>query len=88
MNEIFEPLQNAVRYYRLGMDGVASDYMVHFIDAFSMLMTQERVKAKTPELAAYFGRVIDAQLKGDTLRIADILEYELMPLIGELRDAG
>lgn len=81
MIEVIEPLEAAARYFRLGMDGAGSDCLVHFIDAFMALLCDETFKGRAEELADSFGEVIEAQLRGDTLRIADLLEYTILPVL-------
>jgi len=73
-----EALTEAAISFRVGMPAKGNDALVAFID-----LLQRRLEALGSEEAAqavlpYLTEIIGAQQRGDTLRIADLLEYEVL----------
>jgi len=70
-----DELRRATRSFRLGMDAQGNEAFVGFVDALETLLNQpgqdERVAAISPHLSP----LIEAQQRGDTLRVADLLEH-------------
>lgn len=75
-----DALTSAASLFRLGMEGQASENMVKFIDTFL-----PELGGKPPEqiaqLTLLLNDIMTAQSRKDYLRVADLLEYELLPKI-------
>ena len=75
-----DALGAAVTAFRLGMEGDASEKLVAFVDAFlpdlqgGAVLDIDLVNGLLTDLLA-------AQSRKDFLRVADILEYEIAPLL-------
>ena len=74
-------LMQTVSSFRVGMTSRGNDALVRFVT-----LLQNRLDGKgTDEAAAPFlphlGEIIQAQERGDWLRVADLLEFELLPLL-------
>lgn len=73
-------LTSAVKLFRLGMEGQASKMLVEFIDSFLPSLagaTPEHIGRISPLL----NEIMAAQARKDYLRVADLLEYEITPLL-------
>ncbi|MEW6072268.1 MAG: hypothetical protein AB1726_06670 [Planctomycetota bacterium] len=76
----------AARSFRLGMDAQGNEAFVAFVDAVQPAL------AASPTLAAavspLLGPLLAAQERADTLRMADLLEFEIRPRLEEKSSAG
>ena len=75
-----DALKSAARLFRLGMEGQASENLVKFIDAFMPTLVgaaQEQIG----QFSSLLNEIITAQARKDYLRVADLLEYEILPRI-------
>lgn len=65
---------------RLGMEGMAGDRMARFIDTLEPWLAgvnQDQMQHLLPLLS----EALEAQARGDFSRLADLLQYEIRPLI-------
>ena len=68
------------RAFRLGMEGVGSERLAEFIDALGCLLPKvspDVLEKLNPLLEDTF----NAMSRKDHLRVADLLEYEIKPLV-------
>jgi len=74
-----QQIRETAKYFRLGMEAQASDSMVAFIDAFvPLLQGGELVGAH--DVRDILGELLQAQARKDYLRVADLLEYEIVKM--------
>jgi len=69
-------IQAVAASLRLGMDAQGNEAFVGLVD---WLVSQPSAGAWLPALEPVLGRIVAAQERGDTLRVADLLEFELQP---------
>ncbi len=62
---------------RLGQEAEANQQLTAFIDHLASTITEE-VLQNNPKLPNLFAEMLDAQQKRDFLRLADILQYQLI----------
>lgn len=67
--------------YRLGETAQAHEDLAHFIDALALALGRPPLAQRGAAIMATLEQVLDAQLRVDTLCIADLLEYRLAPLL-------
>ncbi|MCP4599828.1 MAG: hypothetical protein GY847_04685 [Proteobacteria bacterium] len=74
-------LENAVEQLRMGMEGGGNAAMVSFIDAFQQALGGNAANMQLIKIVPVLQQIIQAQTRGDYLWVADILEYEILPLL-------
>lgn len=74
-------LQTA-NYFRLGWEGAANDSLTQFIDILSSALAEE-VLYKHPQLPVLLENMFLSQQERNILRLADIIQYEILPLFAE-----
>ena len=74
-----QKLGAASRAFRVGMEARANEEFVGFIDLMLPLLGRESHAQAALELAPILPEVVAAQQRGDFLRVADLLEYEIAP---------
>lgn len=82
--KMLDLLEAAVRQFRLGMEGGGNDSLARFSNAWAAsppLIEQTLLLDPLRQL-------LQAQKRGDYLRVADLLEYELAPLLGSPAKQG
>ena len=72
-----QQISETANYFRLGMEAQASDSMVAFIDAFVPLL-QGGALVGAHLVQGVLTELLQAQSRKDYLRVADILEYEIV----------
>ncbi len=78
MAAIDQTLGNAVaNNFRLGFEAEANELFAAFIDNLTTNLTEEELRQK-PQLQQLFAEMLDAQQKRDILRLADIIQYQLL----------
>ena len=85
VQEEYIALLEVVRASRLGMEAMAGDRLVGFIDRLSVRLSTLPpviVSQLTPVLA----QVLFAQEKRDHIWIADLLQYQVAPMLYSCRD--
>jgi hypothetical protein len=75
-----DSLYAAARAFRLGMEGVGSENLTEFIDALAPLLENLSGEVLT-RLNGFLSATCSAQSRRDFLRVADLLEYEIAPLL-------
>jgi len=69
-------LSQAIISFRLGMDAEGSDNLMKFIDHFRQLFSPGR-KYLSDYDAQLIKTIVSAQRRGDTIYLADLIEYEI-----------
>ena len=81
---------SACQSYRLGMQAQAGEAFLRFVDELSDWMRAATSVAGEPDpelvdratrVNTLLPRVVQAQTRGDGLAVADLLEFELLPLL-------
>jgi hypothetical protein len=86
MTHMVSELKQAVRQFRLGMDGGGSASLVALIDELLKSMTGSGSTPLGPQVLPLLKMIIAGQQRGDFLYVADILEYEILPTIENRMD--
>ena len=66
--------------FRLGMLAQANDSLVTIVDGLSELFSDASF-ACASEIGPLLHEVVQAQERGDVIRLADLLEFELLPRV-------
>ena len=77
-----QALLAAASSFRLGMHAQGNDAFVHFVDGLRAWIEEPERGADARRLSPLFAEFVAAQMRGDYLRVADMLEYELAPHLG------
>ncbi len=64
-------------HLRIGQEAKANEQLTIFIDNITNTLTEKTLLEK-PQLTALFAEMLDAQQKRDFLRLADIIQYQLL----------
>jgi hypothetical protein len=72
--------RDVVRGFRLAEDAQAHSALVALIDALAPRLGDARLIQHNAAIMPILQQILDAQQRGDTLWIADLLEYELLPI--------
>lgn len=81
-NDVFDGLNQAITFFRIGQEGAGCDALVQFIDRFSELLMSRQVVIDLMRFQEILQTSVAAQERGDFLWVADLLQYELKPLCG------
>ena len=81
MKSLNEELAQVVFALRLGMEAQASDYFVHLIDQLWARLTDPQDALDASAIGPFLPELLDAQERGDLIRLADGLEFKLRPLL-------
>lgn len=65
---------------RLGYEATASTLLIKFIDTFNELVVENKI-IMNQNMATLISIMLEAQQRSDNLYLADILQYELLPLL-------
>ncbi len=78
-----DDLRKAVFCLRLGMEGAGNHHLATFLQKLSGHLARPDIAAATPLplLLPHIQALVEAQERGDYLRAADLLEYEIRPLL-------
>ncbi len=76
-------LRAAARSFRLGMEAQGSQALVHLVDWLMRRPDASGDGASATRLEPILGEIVSAQERADFLRVADLLEFELAPLLVE-----
>ena len=75
-----EHLDSTILALRLGMEGMAGEGLTRFIDALTLRLSE--VSPETMQrLNPLLGETLAAQVRGDFPHMADLLQYEIRPLL-------
>ena len=69
--------------FRRGASGAANDTFAQWIGEVIALLDSGAGQADVPVLTALLQRGFEAQQRADYIALADVLQYELGPLLGE-----
>ncbi len=64
-------------FFRLGLEAEANEQMTIFIDTLAASITEEKLR-QNPQISTLLAEMFEAQQKRDILRLADIIEYQLL----------
>lgn len=78
---LLETLEEAVVSFRCGREGAANFAVAAFTDELGTALQNAQDPRVVHSLLPWLREVMTAQEKGDHLRVADILEYEIAPLL-------
>jgi hypothetical protein len=70
-----------VSSFRVGMTGRGNDALVSFVTLLQARLDAAGSDEKAHPFLPHLGEIIAAQERGDWLKIADLLEFELLPLL-------
>ena len=73
----------AVRQFRLGMEAAGSASLVALIDGMLKAMAVPSTSPLSAGELPILQEIIAGQQRGDFLYVADLLEYRLLPKLGE-----
>ena len=76
---MIEQIKESAELFRLGQHTRANELFVHIIDGIQDF--QEKQLVPVPGLLGLLSKILGAQQRGDNAHIADLLEYELLPLL-------
>ena len=80
-NSLEQCLLAAVSAFRVGRAAEGNTALIEFID----LMQAALQGLQDPQIAAlvnpHLEEIVAAQVRGDVLRVADLLEFELLPIV-------
>jgi len=79
--DLSERAREVVRAFRLGEDAQANSSLVLLIDALAAALPHPPLSQQIARILPTLQQILDAQLRSDTLWIADLLEYELLPTL-------
>lgn len=74
-------VRDVVRALRLGESAQASDWLVGVIDALADALHRPPLACEAARILPILERVLEAQVRCDTLWLADLLEYQLLPVV-------
>ena len=72
-------IKQAASAFRVGMPARGNDAIVRLVTQLEQLLAAPGGEARAELLLPQFGRIVEAQERGDSLAVADLLEYELLP---------
>ncbi|WP_206484811.1 hypothetical protein [Thalassotalea sp. G2M2-11] len=70
-------------YFRLGYEGQANKELIIFLDRLELLLSAQTGEVKN-SILTLTEVMFQAQTRNDMLFLADILQYELLPLLHNL----
>ena len=80
-DELRAALLQTVASFRVGMPARGNDALVRFVGLLQGLLDSSGTDESAQRLLPHLSRIIEAQERADYLRVADLLEYELLPLL-------
>ncbi len=78
---MLESLEQTITQFRLGMEAGANHSMISFIDSFLAAFKSGKFSAEVQEVQPLLQEILSAQERGDYLFAADLLEYQIAPII-------
>ena len=78
---MLESLEQAIIQFRLGMEAGANHSLVTFIDGFLAAFKAGKFSAEVQNVQPLLEEILGAQERGDYLWAADLLEYEIAPIV-------
>jgi hypothetical protein len=83
--DLSERAGDVVRAFRLGEDAQANTSLVALIDALASALALPPLAQHNAQILPALQQILDAQMRGDTLWIADLIAYELLPIFASTR---
>ncbi len=80
MGRLQTALQETTEAFRLGMEGLASERLTQLIDLWSADL-KSFPEETLMQLNSHFNELFAAQSRKDFLYVADLLQYEITPLL-------
>ena len=71
----------ATRAFRVGRTAEGHAELIEFIDLLDQALKELQNARVAKQVLPHIQEIIRAQERGDILRIADLLEYELQPML-------
>jgi hypothetical protein len=78
--DLSERAGDVVHAFRLGEDAQANTSLVALIDELASALACPPLSQHNAQILPTLQQILDAQVRGDTLWIADLIAYELLPL--------
>lgn len=78
-NTLRAALLQTVASFRVGMPARGNDALARFVGLLQELLGRSGTDEGAGRLLPHLSQIIAAQERGDYLRVADLLEYELLP---------
>lgn len=79
-------LHQSAYAFRVACPGVANEQLVLFVDGLQHAIRQHPVLIADNRLLQMVQSIMRAQQRGDDVLIADLLEYEVAPLLNRFAD--
>ena len=76
---MIEDIKESAELFRLGQHTRANELFIRIIDGIQDFQKQQVIPV--PGLLGLLSKILGAQQRGDNSHIADLLEYELIPLL-------
>lgn len=77
--DCLQSLRSAAVAFRLGMEAQGNEAFVGFVDRLAPLLADPERAQAAGEIGPFLPEIVAAQQRGDFLRVADLLEYEVGP---------
>ena len=74
-------LQRTAEAFRMGAEPSASALLIEMLNALEQVVAHPGAQFDMPELGEHLDGVMAAQIRCDWTGAADILEYQLLPLL-------
>ena len=78
---LLESLEEAATSFRCGHESAGNRAVASFTDELQQALTTQSDPRVVHGLLPWLRKIMEAQERGDHLRVADILEYEIAPLL-------
>jgi len=83
-SDLTEHIKTASISFRLGMEAMGSENLARFIDGLSPVL-QTLPQGVVQRLAAILNESLASQSRKDYSYLADLLEYQIVPLLEEIK---
>lgn len=74
-------LHRAAEAFRVGAEASGSVALMEMLDSLEQITTHPMVETNLPGIAECLGGVLAAQSRGDWTGVADLLQYQVLPLL-------
>ena len=78
---LIEGLRRSAREFRLGAEAAGGEAFAEFIGALTTELGRAQGALEPKRLLPILQRALEAQERSDFVALADVLEYELLPLL-------
>ncbi len=80
-NTLHATLMRTVASFRVGMSARGNDALASFVTLLQAELDSQGTDSGAHPFLEHLKEIVAAQERGDYLRVADLLEYEVLPLI-------